>query len=84
MCQGDHLLLCSDGLTTQVSDHELREIILSTSILDIACRRLIDLANARGGSDNVTIVLAKARGEALVPLSMSERAWLETVRDFTD
>jgi hypothetical protein len=52
---GDHLLLCSDGLTDLVSDEEIREA-LGTYSLKEALQELIELANARGGHDNITII----------------------------
>lgn len=55
---GDALLLCSDGLSNLVEDAELREV-LRTSKLDDAPRRLVDLANARGGDDNITVVVVR-------------------------
>jgi len=54
----DCLLLCSDGLTGELSDLEIRDAVLTSMRLDVAAARLVDLANARGGHDNVTIVLA--------------------------
>ncbi|MFO0947637.1 MAG: protein phosphatase 2C domain-containing protein [Planctomycetota bacterium] len=55
---GDQFLLCSDGLSTPVSDRELWAI---TSFLpgDEACKFLVDLANLRGGMDNITLVLVQ-------------------------
>lgn len=55
---GDTLLLCSDGLSNLVEDYEMREIV-RTSPLDEAPKGLIDLANARGGDDNITAVLVR-------------------------
>jgi len=49
----DHFLLCTDGLA-KVGDREIKKIVLSNSPQQ-ACRKLIDLANKRGGADNVTI-----------------------------
>ncbi|MCP4614780.1 MAG: serine/threonine-protein phosphatase, partial [Planctomycetes bacterium] len=58
---GKVLLLCSDGLSDMVRDHEMLETIASSETLDYACDALIDLANANGGKDNITAVLAKLR-----------------------
>jgi serine/threonine protein phosphatase PrpC len=44
-----------------VRDHEMLETIASSETLDHACDALIDLANANGGKDNITVVLAKLR-----------------------
>jgi PPM family protein phosphatase len=63
--QGDVLLLCSDGLTGKVSDEELLQIVRENSDLKVASELLIDLANERGGEDNITIVLARFSGAGL-------------------
>lgn len=53
---GDRFLLCTDGLTNAVQDAEIKEIISKNSVQD-AAHKLVDLANARGGDDNVTLIL---------------------------
>jgi protein phosphatase len=53
----DILLLCSDGLTDLVWNDEILEVIRSKPNLREASRALIELANARGGHDNITVVL---------------------------
>jgi protein phosphatase len=53
---GDTFILCSDGLTGMVDDPTLAEII-DTTFLAKAVHVLVDLANAMGGDDNVTIVV---------------------------
>jgi protein phosphatase len=53
---GDVLLVCSDGLTDLVSDEEIHDLVMSTPF-DKAPSALIDLANARGGHDNISLVL---------------------------
>jgi protein phosphatase len=60
---GDAFLLCSDGLSGQVSDREIG-VIANLLPADEACRFLIDLANLRGGPDNITVVIARVRGLA--------------------
>lgn len=55
---GDQVLLCSDGLSNLVEDYEMREIF-RTCTLDEVPQKLIDLANARGGDDNITVVVAQ-------------------------
>jgi protein phosphatase len=54
---GDVVLLCSDGLTSMVSEERIKEILQSSSSLDEAGNRLIDEANEAGGRDNITVVL---------------------------
>tara|TARA_B100000029_G_scaffold468883_1_gene506278 strand:+ start:676 stop:1323 length:648 start_codon:yes stop_codon:yes gene_type:complete len=55
---GDIYLLCSDGLSNLVTEDELREMLVEKSFQQTA-RDLIDLANDRGGDDNITLVLAR-------------------------
>ncbi|MFD2147064.1 PP2C family protein-serine/threonine phosphatase [Mucilaginibacter antarcticus] len=55
---GDMLLLCSDGLTDMVGATEINAIITDASTLKNKCQQLIDAANAKGGADNITVVLA--------------------------
>jgi serine/threonine protein phosphatase PrpC len=56
-----YLLLCTDGLWSQVDDDEMaREVGEAPSIAD-ACRRLVALARERGGDDNISILLAAGR-----------------------
>jgi protein phosphatase len=54
---GDVLLLCSDGLTSMISEDTITEVLRSTSSLDEAARGLIEQANEAGGRDNITVVL---------------------------
>jgi PPM family protein phosphatase len=53
---GDVFLLCSDGLTTMVSDDQIRELLTSAKSLRSAVSKLIDAANRGGGRDNITAV----------------------------
>lgn len=57
---GDTYLLCSDGLSGMVNDAGIVSILNKTKELEKACEQLIDMANAAGGNDNVTCVLARA------------------------
>jgi len=61
--EGDVFLLCSDGLSGMVTDPQIQEVLGRTSELEKACSQLIDLANAAGGNDNVTCVLARYHGD---------------------
>jgi len=61
---GERLLLCSDGLPLHVSDHELARTISDSLTPQIACDRLVELANQRGGRDNVTVVIIAADRDA--------------------
>jgi protein phosphatase len=61
---GDVYLLCSDGLTGRVEDEEIGAILASLSPEE-AAQALLDLANLRGGPDNITVVLGKVTGSEL-------------------
>lgn len=55
---GDYFLLCTDGLTSQVEDDEIRDVITQErNNIEIACEKLVSLAKKRGGPDNITVVL---------------------------
>jgi len=58
---GDQILLCSDGLTDMVKEEMIAGALRGPGNADAACRRLVDLALAAGGDDNVTVVLARYR-----------------------
>lgn len=62
---GDVLLLCSDGLTAHVSDAEIPPVVEGAATLQEAAEKLVGLANERGGSDNVTVVLVRCSGASL-------------------
>jgi serine/threonine protein phosphatase PrpC len=55
----DIFVLCSDGLTNHVEDHEIAKWVYGSEDLQEVCEQLIDLANARGGEDNTTVLLAR-------------------------
>ncbi|HTQ45781.1 MAG TPA: protein phosphatase 2C domain-containing protein [Polyangiaceae bacterium] len=62
---GDAFVLCSDGLCDLVQDEEIFAIVGSEPPAQ-AVGKLVDLANARGGHDNVTVIVLRARENALV------------------
>ncbi len=68
--RGDVLILCSDGLSGQVKREEFAEYAGRITDLAELCSALIDLANSRGGPDNITVVAARFDGDGL-PLSAS-------------
>src|SRR5438270_5529892 len=55
--QDDVLLLCSDGLTSMISEGRITEILAAAQPLQHVADQLIDEANAAGGRDNITVVL---------------------------
>lgn len=62
MPAGARVVLCSDGLWNQVSDTEILDAVTSASTPSEACTRLIALANAQGGPDNISVVLVQLPG----------------------
>jgi protein phosphatase len=62
---GDQIMLCTDGLTDLVADEEFLEILEGSGNGDERLKKLVDLANDRGGHDNITIILIQAPGDEL-------------------
>lgn len=56
---GDQLLLCTDGLTEMVDDELIAEVLSEAESAQSACQTLIDLALSAGGTDNITVALAR-------------------------
>ncbi|MBU9720398.1 MULTISPECIES: Stp1/IreP family PP2C-type Ser/Thr phosphatase [Bacillaceae] len=56
---GSYLLLCSDGLTDKLNDQDINEELDKSESLEEIVDRLIEIANERGGEDNVTITLLR-------------------------
>lgn len=61
--KNDYLLLCSDGLTNQISDEEIKEIVCSRNSLEEKARQMVERANESGGEDNITLVLINHAAE---------------------
>ncbi len=59
---GDRLLLCSDGLSGMVRNEEIRKILVAAATPAEAAQVLIDRANANGGHDNITVIVAFFEG----------------------
>ncbi|HTW49789.1 MAG TPA: Stp1/IreP family PP2C-type Ser/Thr phosphatase [Acidobacteriaceae bacterium] len=57
---GDLYLLCSDGLTTEVTNARIAEVLRHDKQMENACRTLVAEARSHGGRDNITCVLAQA------------------------
>lgn len=58
--KGDLFLLCSDGLTGMLEAETIAAILGADLTIDETARALVDAANAAGGADNITVVLARA------------------------
>ncbi len=65
LCRSDYLVVCSDGLSNKIDAYEMREVVQQANDLESACRRLIEIANERGGEDNITVIVARFDGSAL-------------------
>ncbi len=67
---GDALLLCTDGLSDLVSNQDIAHVLAGTQTSRQACEQLVDMALARGGRDNITVVLGRfLRVTAAVPVA---------------
>ena len=60
---GDRLILCSDGLTRHVKAPELAKIASSDPNPDVISQKMIDLANQRGGEDNISVIVIAVEGD---------------------
>jgi serine/threonine protein phosphatase PrpC len=56
---GDLYLLCSDGLSRMLTDPEIEQTLKSTRDLEASTSKLIEMANARGGRDNITTIVVR-------------------------
>jgi protein phosphatase len=57
---GDLLLLCSDGLTRELTDALIESLLALNLPLDALCSRLVEAAKKAGGHDNITCILVRA------------------------
>ena len=60
--QTGYLMICSDGLWGVISEKEIHRCIFEAPTLNRACQNLVDAANAAGGPDNISVVLAQMIG----------------------
>ncbi|MFQ3536356.1 MAG: Stp1/IreP family PP2C-type Ser/Thr phosphatase [Aggregatilineales bacterium] len=60
--EGSRLLLCSDGLWNLVSEERIWQVVNNSSTPQEACDRLVELANEKGGNDNITVILIQLPG----------------------
>lgn len=66
--KGDQLIICSDGLSNKVSAKEIFNEVTRHAPKK-ACRMLVDMANERGGDDNITIIVLKIKKTNKNPIS---------------
>jgi serine/threonine protein phosphatase PrpC len=57
--RGDALVLCSDGLNKHVTDEQIAAVLATPGPAKDRCRKLVDAANAAGGTDNITVLIAQ-------------------------
>lgn len=69
---GDILLLCTDGLTNEVTEKQIRSILRKNN-LEQAAQALVDAANKNGGKDNITLQLVSVSGITGLPLGYLDR-----------
>jgi protein phosphatase len=62
LCHLDTLVLCSDGLSGKMNQDDIARLVNEAGDFKSACQNLIDLANDRGGEDNITVVVAQFSG----------------------
>jgi len=72
--ENDIYLLCSDGLSKMVSNEEIRDVLLAEADLEAAVYGLMELANDRGGRDNITLILVKVIERPVKTVALDARA----------
>jgi protein phosphatase len=65
LCRDDVILICSDGLSGQVRREEMAALASGEVDPAAVCAALIELANSRGGPDNITVVVTRLHGDGL-------------------
>ena len=69
----DTMLFCSDGLSNLIQSEEIAEIVTENgSDLETSCSRLVQLANERGGDDNITVVLIQIQASDIEDMEYQE------------
>ena len=76
LLEGDTILLCSDGLTRELSDAQIAAILGDAEDAQEAADRLVDLANQAGGEDNITAVVVRHAAKPAGALARMGR-WLK-------
>jgi len=71
---GDLYLMCSDGLSDMVRDHVIADIMRGQATLEQKSKQLISAANAKGGRDNISVILVRAV-QPTAKRSLLSRLW---------
>ncbi|MGW8258109.1 MAG: PP2C family protein-serine/threonine phosphatase, partial [Thermoguttaceae bacterium] len=79
---GDVFLLCSDGLSGQVEDNEIGAVLLSLPLAE-AVQSLVNLANLRGGPDNITMVAVRVLGPQIAAQPQKQNAKTNSEKHFS-
>lgn len=81
--RGDIIFLCSDGVSNLLSDDDMRDVLLGAEPAD-SCKRLIEIANERGGEDNETAIVARFDGPGLIAPKRTESvtATFQVIREY--
>ena len=58
----ESLLLCCDGVIAHLSDDDIHKIIRDSPDPQTACQKIVDMANERGGSDNISLIILSSEG----------------------
>jgi PPM family protein phosphatase len=69
LMEGDTLLLCSDGLTRELSNAQISATLAEAGSAQESANRLIDLANQAGGGDNITAVVVRYAAKPVRPFA---------------
>ncbi len=72
---GDILVLCTDGLSSMVSDDDILSLAVSMKDPAPVCDRLVELANKHGGKDNVTAIVVYVRNKSWISLLLNFKEW---------
>ena len=72
--KGDILVISSDGLTEFVDKEEIHEVVKREKP-EKACRKLVDMANDRGGKDNITVIVLKVKRSQSKPGGLFHFLW---------
>ncbi|MHB8105601.1 MAG: Stp1/IreP family PP2C-type Ser/Thr phosphatase [Dehalococcoidales bacterium] len=70
---GDTLMFCSDGLSGYVEDAEIQDCLLQADGAERACRELVNLANLKGGEDNISVIVVRAIKPPVEPKPAKEK-----------
>lgn len=81
LAKGGVLILCSDGLTDEVDDSGISErVVADADDVEALAKALVDMANANGGSDNVSVITVAAPADAPERIPMAQTRRIDATR----